>query len=439
MSRKLRVYPQTTPLRGTITVPGDKSVSHRAVMLGSLSNGKSTIRRWLPAGDPLATLQIFRQMGVTIRVQENSTTSWDLEIAGVGLDGLRQSEEPLDSRNAGTCMRLLAGIMAGQNFSSVLDGSEQLRKRPMRRITVPLSQMGANIRSTNGNAPLYIDPAELRPITYQLPVASAQIKSCVLLAGLYVIGTTCVVEPGPGRDHTERMLRAMGVDVQSSGNTVTLTPRPELQPLDLTVPADISSAAFPLIAASIVPHSTITIENCGQNETRTGILEILEMMGAELTVTNPRVTGGEPAADLAITFSEMHSANIGGAVVVRAIDEFPVLAVALSQAAGKSVVRDAAELRVKEVDRISVLVGELAKMGVTMDEHPDGFTIEGPIHLQGAEVESHDDHRLGMSLAVAALVANSPTIIGEANCIADSFPGFVETMNALGARMEWID
>ncbi len=438
MSRKLRVYPQTTPLRGTITVPGDKSVSHRAIMLGSLANGKSTIRRWQPGGDPQSTLQIFRQMGVNITTQENSETSWDLEIEGVGLHGLRESADPLDSRNAGTCIRLLAGIMAGQKFSSVLDGSEQLRKRPMRRITIPLEQMGANIRSTDGKAPLYIEPAELQPITYELPVASAQIKSCVLLAGLYVNGITRIIEPGPARDHTERMLTAMGVDVQTNGNTVTLTPPTELQPLDLTVPADISSAAFPLVAASIVPHSEITVENCGQNETRTGILEILEMMGAELSVTNQRVTGGEPAADLSINFSEMHGATIGGEVVVRAIDEFPILAVALSQSAGKSVVRDAAELRVKEVDRISVLAGELAKMGVAMDEHPDGFTIEGPIRLQGAEVESHDDHRLGMSLAVAALAANSPTTIGEANCVADSFPGFVETMNALGARMEWI-
>ncbi len=439
MSRKLRVYPQTTPLRGTITVPGDKSVSHRSIMLGALANGKSYIRRWLPAGDPRSTLQIFRQMGVNIAVQENSATSWDLEIDGVGLHGLQPSDRALDSRNAGTCIRLLAGIMAGQNFSSILDGSEQLRNRPMRRIIVPLQQMGANIRSSNDKAPLYIEPAELQPITYELPVASAQIKSCVLLAGLYVNGTTRIVEPGPARDHTERMLTAMGVDVQTNGNTISLTPPSELRPLDLTVPADISSAAFPLIAAAIIPHSEITIENCGQNETRTGILEILEMMGAELTVTNQQVTGGEPAADLAITFSEMHGANIGGEVVVRAIDEFPILAVALSQAAGKSTVRDAAELRVKEVDRISVLAGELAKMGVTMDEHPDGFTIEGPIHLQGAEVESHDDHRLGMSLAVAALAANAPTIIGEANCVADSFPGFVETMNALGARMEWLD
>lgn len=439
MTQKLRVYPQKTPLKGTITVPGDKSVSHRSVMLGSLANGRSHIRRWLPAGDPISTLEIFRQMGVNIEVTKNSPTDWDLVIDGVGIDGLQPSAEPLDSRNAGTCIRLLAGVMAGQTFSSVLDGSEQLRKRPMKRITVPLEQMGAKITSTDGNAPLHIEPTQLQATTYELPVASAQVKSCVLLAGMYADGETSVVEPGPARDHTERMLKAMGADLTVDGRTVTIQPVKELQPLDLTVPADISSAAFPLVAAAIVPYSEITIENCGLNPTRSGVVDILEQMGATFTMNNGRETGGEPAADLHIEFSEMHSSKIGGDVVVRAIDEFPILTVALSQAAGQSTVRDASELRVKEVDRISVLAGELAKMGVTMDETPDGFSIEGPIRLQGAEVESHDDHRLGMTLAVAGLIADSPTTINEANCIADSFPGFVETMQALGAKMEWVD
>ena len=438
MNQKLRVYPQTTPLKGTITVPGDKSVSHRAIMLGSLAEGISHVRRWLPAGDPRATLGIFRQMGVQIEVEETSPTAWDLTIHGVGLHGLQPSDEPLDSRNAGTCIRLLAGVMAGQRFPSVLDGSDQLRKRPMARVTIPLAQMGANIRATDGKAPMFVDPADLQAIQYHLPVASAQIKSCVLLAGLYANGTTQVIEPGPGRDHTERMLSAIGVDVQVDDNVITLNPpQAPLQPLDLIVPADISSAAFPIVAASIVPHSEITIENCGQNKTRTGILEMLQTLGAEFALANTRTTGGEPAADVTVRFSEMHGANIGGPVVVRGIDEFPVLAVALSQAAGRSVVTDAAELRVKEVDRISMTARELGKMGVVMNEHPDGFEIEGPIKLHGAEVDSHDDHRLGMMLAVAGLIADSPTTISEANCIADSFPGFVETMQALGARMEW--
>ena len=440
MTRKLRVYPQTTPLRGTISVPGDKSVSHRAIMLGSLAEGVSHVRRWLPAGDPRSTLGIFRQMGVQIDVTETSPTAWDLTIHGVGLHGLQPADEPLDARNAGTCIRLLAGIMAGQRFPSVLDGSEQLRGRPMARVTIPLEKMGANIRSTDGKAPMYVEPTPLNAITYRLPVASAQIKSCVLLAGLYANGTTQVIEPGPGRDHTERMLKAMGVDVVVDDNVITITPpQAALQSLDLIVPADISSAAFPIVAAAIVPHSEITIENCGQNETRTGILEMLEMLGATFTLSNEQTTGGEPAADVTVSFSEMHGANIGGPVVVRGIDEFPVLAVALSQSAGRSVVTDAAELRVKEVDRISITAQELGKMGVVMNEHPDGFEIEGPIRLHGAEVDSHDDHRLGMMLAVAGLIADSPTTISEANCIADSFPGFVETMQQLGAKMEWLD
>ena len=437
--RKLLVHPQTTPLRGSITVPGDKSVSHRAIMLGSLANGISHVRRWLPAGDPIATLSIFRQLGVQIDVDEVTPTAWDLTIHGVGMHGLQPSDKPLDSRNAGTCIRLLAGVMAGQQFASVLDGSEQLRKRPMSRITLPLAQMGANITATNGKAPMHIEPATLQAIDYELPMASAQVKSCVLLAGMYANGKTRIIEPGPARDHTERMLASMGAKVSADGNVVSIKPVESLQPLNLTVPADISSAAFPLVAAAIVPYSNITIENCGMNETRIGIIKMLEQMGAEFRVSNQRETGGEAAADLHIQFSEMHSADIGGEVVVRGIDEFPALTVALSQAAGRSTVSDAAELRVKEVDRISVLAGELAKMGVMMDEKADGFTIEGPIRLKGAEVESHDDHRLGMSLAIAALGADSPTTINEANCIADSFPGFVETMNSLGADMRWLE
>ncbi len=439
MIKKLRVYPQKTPLKGIITVPGDKSVSHRSVMLGSLASGTSYIRRWLPAGDPIATLEIFRQLGVNISVTKHSATNWDLVIDGVGMHGLQPSAEPLDARNAGTCIRLLAGVMAGQKFSSVLDGSEQLRKRPMKRITVPLAQMGAKIDSTKGKAPMTIEPTELQAMTYELPVASAQVKSCVLLAGMYANGETVVIEPGAARDHTERMLKAMGADLTIDGRTVSIKPVDKLNPINLTVPADISSAAFPIVAAAIVPHSEITIENCGLNPTRTGILDMLEAMGATFTAQNKRKTGGEPAADVQVQFSEMHSTEIGGEVVVRGIDEFPILSIALSQSAGRSVVRDAAELRVKEVDRISVLAGELAKMGITMDETPDGFSIEGPIRLNGAEVDSHDDHRLGMTLAIAGLIADSPTTINEANCIADSFPGFVETMQALGAHMEWIE
>jgi 3-phosphoshikimate 1-carboxyvinyltransferase len=436
---KLLVQPQTTPLSGTITVPADKSISHRAVMLAALAEGVSTVRNWLPAGDTLATLHAFQALGVPVAVEERSAQAWDLVINGRGRHGLTASATPIDCRNAGTCLRLLAGIMAGQRFGSVLDGSEQLRQRPMRRVVAPLRQMGANIADNDGRAPLIIEPAPLQAITYRLNVASAQVKSAVLLAGLYANGETRIEQPGPARDHTERMLQAMGADLRVEGDWVLVEGMGAgLRPLALTVPGDISSAAFALIAAAIVPHSQVTISNIGQNPTRTGILDLLAAMGAGFRLSHERVTGGEPAADLTFTFDELHATTAGGDLVVRAIDEFPIWAVAASQAAGTSTVRDAAELRVKEVDRIAVLAGELRKLGVQINEQADGFTVTGPTRLRGAEVDSHGDHRLGMTLAVAGLVAASPTLIHDAACVADSFPGFVETMQALGANMEWV-
>jgi 3-phosphoshikimate 1-carboxyvinyltransferase len=437
----LLVRPQTTPLRGSITVPGDKSISHRAVMFASLAEGVSTVRDWLPAGDTLATLAAFQALGVPIEVDRKSPTAWDLRIEGVGLHGLRPPAGPLDCRNAGTCIRLLAGIMAGQSFPSVLDGSEQLRRRPMRRITDPLSMMGADIRAVEGRAPLTVRPAPLRGMDYSLTVASAQVKSAVLLAGLYAEGPTRVYQPGPARDHTERMLAAMGVQVGLDGEWVTLAAAPpggrRLSPIDLTVPGDISSAAFPLVAAAIVPHSEILIRNVGTNTTRTGIVDILRRMGAEVELRNERVTGGEPAADLSVRFAEMDSIRVSGETVVRAIDEFPIWTVAASQAAGESAVSDAAELRVKEVDRIGVLAGELRALGATIDEQPDGLTLRGPFRFRGGTADSHDDHRLAMALAVAGLAATAETTVRDAGCAADSFPGFVETMQQLGANMAW--
>ncbi len=437
---KLLVRPQKTPLRGTISVPGDKSISHRAIMLAALADGTSLIRNWLPAGDTIATLEAFRALGVPILVDEKSPQAWDLQIEGRGLYGLQPPPAALDCRNAGTCMRLLAGILAGQSFASVLDGSPQLRQRPMRRITDPLSQMGAIIRAIDGKAPLTIEPAALRAVDFEMRVASAQVKSALLLAGLYADGPTSVCQPGPARDHTERMLQAMGVKITTLGNWITIQP-PDvpLRPLDLTVPGDISSAAFPLVAAAIVPHSEVTITNVGYNQTRTGLLDALQAMGAEIEVTDERVTGGETAVSLIIRFSELHPTSVSGDTVVRGIDEFPIWAVAATQAAGASRVSDAAELRVKEVDRIGVLAGELRKLGATIDEQPDGFTVHGPARLYSAEVDSHDDHRLAMSLAVAGLVTHGPTLVHDARCAADSFPGFVTTMQQLGASMAWHD
>ncbi len=435
----MRVAPQKKPLKGRISVPGDKSISHRAVLLGAIANGVTTVRNWLPAGDTLATLEVARSLGVSIKIDKKESWAWDLHISGLGLRGLIAPESMLNCKNAGTAMRLLAGMMAGQSFPVVIDGSEQLRKRPMRRIIDPLRQMGAQIEGRDGHAPLNISPADLQGISYEMPVASAQVKSAILLAGLYAGGETRVYQPGPARDHTERMLKAMGMPIKCDGSWINLpAERPSfLTPLDLTVPGDISSAAFPLVAAAIVPHSEITLANIGANQTRTGLLDMLRAMGAQFTISNERETGGEPAFDLTVRFDELHAADISGHIVVRGIDEFPIVAVAATQAAGTSTVSDAGELRVKEVDRISVLAGELRKMSVPFDEKADGFSIHGPLRPQGAIVDSHDDHRLAMSLAVAGLVADSPTWIENAQCAHDSFPDFVATMQALGAEMQW--
>lgn len=443
MSKTLRIHPQSTPLRGRITVPGDKSISHRAVMLAAIANGRSYIRHWLPAGDTLSTLTAVQALGVPIEIDKRSPTAWDLCIDGQGLHGLQAPATPLNLGNAGTGIRLLAGILAGQRFPTILDGSEQLRKRPMGRIAAPLEAMGATIITTNGRAPLHIQPAPLKGIQYQMPVASAQVKSAALLAGLYANGDTAVYQPGPARDHTERMLRAMGVTVEQVGHWITLRTGSdgitELRPLDLTVPSDPSSAAFPIVAATLVPHSEITIERVGINPTRTGILAWLEAMGAQLSYSHQHETGGEPVADITARFSELHATEVSGDSVVCGIDELPIWAIAASQAMGDSHARDAAELRVKEVDRIGVLAAELQKFGVRLSEYADGFTVHGPQRPSPAKVDSHDDHRLGMSWAVAGLLASGDTLVADAACVADSFPGFVETMQQVGANMAWAD
>ncbi|MGD2079466.1 MAG: 3-phosphoshikimate 1-carboxyvinyltransferase [Chloroflexota bacterium] len=438
---RLVVRQQRTPLTGTVTVPGDKSISHRAVMLGALAQGTSAVRDWLPAGDTIATLDIMRALGAKITVDRHTRMAWHLTIEGRGLTGLLEPDGPLNCQNAGTCMRLLAGIMAGQSFASVLDGSQQLRRRPMGRIVKPLRRMGAVVEAEDDRAPLHFRPTRLRGIDYRLPVASAQVKSAILLAGLYADGPTRVMEPGPTRDHTERLLQAMGVPVVKDGAWITMplaTDR-RLRPLDLDVPGDLSSAAFLLVTASITPHSRMTIQSVGQNKTRTGLQEILYAMGAEIRLASQRVTGGEPVADLSVNFEELEATTISGETVVRAIDEFPIWAVAATQAAGESQLRDAAELRVKEVDRISLVAAELSKMGAHIVEQPEGMIVTGPTRLQGARVDSHGDHRLGMALAVAGLVAAGETTVEDAGCIADSFPGFVDVMKSLGADLELIE
>jgi 3-phosphoshikimate 1-carboxyvinyltransferase len=421
-------------LGGTVVVPSDKSISHRALLLGALADGTSTVRDFLPAGDTLATLGCIQQLGAYVEQPRRG----DLAIYGRKLHSLTAPDGPLNCANAGTAMRLLAGLLSGQTFPSVLDGSEQLRARPMRRIVEPLRQMGADIDAQDGRAPLHIRPARLKGITYDMPVASAQVKSCVLLAGLYADGPTTVIEPGPARDHTERMLGAMGAQVESANGHITLAPGRALRPLDITVPGDLSSAAFVLVAALLAASGeTVRINGVGVNPTRTGLLDILDAMGAAIRIENPHDEGGEPVGDLVTGHAALRGTTISGTQIVRAIDEFPVLMVAAMQAEGETVVKDAAELRVKETDRIAVMAGELRKLGATIDERPDGFRVTGPQMLRGAVVDGHGDHRVAMALAVAGLCAEGETVVTGAECVADSFPGFVECLQTLGADMAW--
>jgi len=413
-------------LKGTATVPGDKSMSHRAVMFGALAQGVTHVRKWLPAGDTNASLGAIQALGVQVdRVGEG-----ELTIHG---GKLRESSAPLDLVNAGTGIRLLTGIMVGQPFPSILDGSDQLRHRPMNRIINPLRLMGANIEGVNGYCPLTVKPAALHGIHYDLPVASAQVKSSILLAALFAQGQTVITQPGPARDHTERMMQAMGVDLVMDGNTVTLTPGKPLQPMDFTIPGDASSAAFPVVAALIVPGSDITLTNINLNPTRTGIFDVLLEMGADLTITETGTEAGDPVGTLRVRHSTLKGVNVGGEVVVRMIDEFPIFMVAALFAEGTTTVRDAQELRVKETDRLAVMTAELTKLGANITETADGFVIKGAQTLTGATVDGHDDHRLSMSLVVAGLVAQGETTVLDAECAADSFPGYAETMGSLGA------
>ena len=413
-------------LIGQTGAPGDKSISHRAVMLGAVAKGRSRVRNWLAAGDTQATLDAVRRLGVRIEARDAST----LTIHG---GGLREAAAPLYLANAGTGIRLLAGLMVGQPFPSALDGSEQLRRRPMTRITAPLRKMGADIRATNGGSPMYIRPAPLSGITYAMPVASGQVKSAILLAGLYADSPTTVIEPGPARDHTERMLRAMGAEIISEGSRLTIVPTDSLAPLDITVPGDFSSAAFLLAAALLVPESDLIIRGLNLNPTRIGLLDVLIEMGGDIRIEVTGAEAGEPIGDLHVKTSELKGIEIGGETVVRMIDEFPVLMVAALHAAGATVVRDAKELRVKETDRIAVMARELGKMGAEVEEREDGFRIVGRQSLAGAAVDGHDDHRIAMSMTVAGLMADNETLVRDAGCIGDSFPGFAAALGAIGA------
>ena len=413
--------------RGEITPPGDKSVSHRAVILGSLAQGKTRAEGFLASRDTLATANAFRSMGVSVKARAGA-----LEITGKGLFGLGAPLGTIDAENSGTTARLLAGLLSAQKFSCEITGDSSLRSRPMSRVTVPLRMMGALISAEGETLPLRIKGRELRGIDYRTPVASAQVKSAVLLAGLYASGQTSVTEPERTRDHTERMLRHFGVPVETSGTRVSVSPGVAFSAAELEIPSDISSAAFFIVAALINPGSEIMVKNVGLNPLRTGALDILREMGADISIENPRERCGEPVGDIVARHSALRGVRIEGESVSRAIDEFPVISVAACFADGETVISGAGELRVKETDRISAMTQELSKLGADIRETPDGMIINGKEQLRGARCASRGDHRVAMSLAVAATQARGETAIGDAGCVSISFPEFFSHLEALG-------
>lgn len=413
-------------LRGEIRVPGDKSISHRGVMLGSIAEGNTLLTGFLNGADCISTMECFREMGVEIK-QEGE----EVQVRGAGLRGLRKPGRVLDAGNSGTTMRILSGILSGQPFEAVLDGDASLRKRPMKRIIDPLTEMGADICSEGGFAPLRIQGGELHGIAYESPAASAQVKSSILLAGLYAEGETRVKEPFLSRNHTELMLRAFGADCMSEGNTACLRPGRSLHGISIRVPGDISSAAYFLGAGLLVPDSEVVIKEVGINPTRSGILDVLKRMKAEISVENTHETAGEMAADLIVRSSSLVGTKIGGEEIPRLIDELPLIAVLAAVAEGQTVIRDAAELKVKESDRITLTVGMLKDMGAVAYATEDGMVIEGSGSLCGARIRTDKDHRIAMSAAVAGLIAEGETEICDPECVRISYPGFFDTLERL--------
>lgn len=417
-------------LHGELRVPGDKSISHRSVMLGALADGVTEVSGFLEGEDALATMRAFRAMGVEIEGPDHGR----LRIVGAGREGLKAPSQVLDCGNSGTTMRLLTGLLCGQGFAVTLDGDDSLRRRPMERVAKPLRLMGAHIETgDSGRPPVRILPSPgLQAIHYDLPVASAQVKSAVLLAGLFAHGRTSVTEPAPTRDHSERMLQAFGVQVDREGATAAVQGGQRLTGTRIQVPGDISSAAFFLVAASIAPGSDLLLREVGMNPTRTGVVEILQLMGADIVVQNSRLAGGEPIADLRVRAARLHGIDVPEHLVPLAIDEFPVLFVAAACADGRTRVSGAEELRVKESDRIQVMADGLHLLGVDATPTPDGMLIEGGKAYTGATVESHGDHRIAMAFAVAALRASSPMRIRDCDNVATSFPGFVDLASGVG-------
>jgi 3-phosphoshikimate 1-carboxyvinyltransferase len=430
-----RVIAPVRRLRGTIAVPGDKSISHRAAILNALAEGDAEVHNFLPGDDCRSTLSVLRALGVESALDTDGETPV-LRISGRGLDGLREPSGVLDCGNSGTTMRLICGVLAGQPFHSVLDGDASLRMRPMRRVIEPLRLMGAHVdgRDDGALAPLSVRGGELHGVRYRLPVASAQTKSAILLAALFADEDTIVEELEATRDHTERMLAAMGAVIGREGPAIRLTPGARLEPLSMRVPNDISAAAFWMVAAAVHPDAEVRLTGVGTNPTRSGIIDVLREMGADLSVEEERQIGGEPVADIVVRSSRLTGITVGGEMIPRLIDEVPALAVAAAFASGTTTIRDAQELRVKESDRIATVVSQLQAMGAMIEERDDGMVIEGRTSgasLRGATTDSHGDHRLAMAIAIAALAAEGETRLSDAEAVSISYPEFWSCLERL--------
>ncbi len=410
-------------IAGSVEVPGDKSISHRAAMLGGLADGESVVRNFLRAEDTLRSAAMMRALGADVREEP----SGDLRIRGAGLRGLAEPDDVIDAGNSGTTIRIGSGILAAQPFLSVVTGDRYLRRRPMKRIIEPLTRMGARISGRKGDTlpPLCIRGGRLSGLTYEMPVASAQVKSALLLAGLFAEGPVTVVEPLPSRDHTERMLAAMGVPVLREGNAVTVRPAGRLSPIEMTVPGDISSAAFFMVLAAVVPGAQLLLPNVGVNPHRTGVVEVLRRMGADIAFASPRDAGGEPVADIAVSGRPLRAAVVEPAEIPGLIDEVPVLCAAAALSAGRTEIRGAQELRVKESDRIGAMATALAALGIHCGEYPDGLWIEGPAAIRpGVRCDSRGDHRIAMALLILAAATGVPVEVSDTACIETSFPAF---------------
>lgn len=414
-------------LFGTVLLPPDKSVAHRAMLLAALGDGTSHVVGYSEAADPQTTKACVEALGIRVTDEDGILT-----VEGRGTRGLRAPSGDLDCGNSGTTMRLLAGVLAGQRFDSVLTGDESLSRRPMRRVADPLAAMGARLETTDGHAPVRISGTPLTGVTYRLPVASAQVKSCVLLAGMLAEGTTTVIEPVATRDHTERMLGLSTVEIGGARH-VSVEGGHRIPAQTWTIPRDVSAAAFFLVAGTIVPEGELRLPGVGLNPTRTALLDVLRAMGADLTITDERIVGGEPIGDLLVRPSRLSGVRVDGATVANLIDEVPILAVAAACAEGVTEIRDAAELRVKETDRIAAVAAMLRTMGADVTEHPDGLTVVGGRRLSGAHVVTHADHRIAMSAAIAGLVTATPVTVDDPACAAVSFPGFWDALRDVTA------